>query len=357
MLKKWVDVDPMDWFYRAVLESDMIKPNKQDQSAIINSYTYGIFEPDYPRKVYTFVTEENQTKFDCPGYKAHKDNQVYMYIDSVLTSPSKTEDGAVYIANPIAGGIEVVVICYGIPKMVPLDGNECALRPVTHSCDWTYPSYELEKMDDYIHDYRYVKNEKVVCMGKSLQRVNVDLMPGETIQKAIYRVIGTKRDYFTIIDGILYVSFNLNDIPVKVFYNYVDPASGKVKYRTNEPGTPHSDCAVYSDRFFQNTVPMKYEFYVILNRIRENIYNRFTDREYEYKNPALLNRYIADKSTIVGKWYEQQLLDLLEEKFLDGCYVFPLYEDDTFDATACMTRAEMVVALSRFTEWALEKFR
>ena len=97
-MKRWIDVDPSKWFYRAVLESDRIKESRQSQGGIINSNTYNTFEADYPRKVFTFTSKENQMEFDCPGYKVKQGNLVSVYISGVFTSPSSVEDGKVFIS-------------------------------------------------------------------------------------------------------------------------------------------------------------------------------------------------------------------------------------------------------------------
>lgn len=356
-MKRWLDAGATDWFYRSVIEADQIKQTANDYFSIIRASAYSAFETDYPRKVFPFTSNENQSAFECKGYKPHKDNVVYVYIDGVPVAPSKLETDKVTIPSPIAGGLEVIIICSGVPKKQAMGVDNCVLKPVGTGCASMFPSYQLERKADYVYDTRYSLNEKVVCMGKQLTRVKVEQQPGESLNAALTRVIETRFDVFTIIDGVLYVSSNLNDVPVKVNYNYLDPKSNVVKNRQNEPAIPHADCAVYNDRYFPNDKMMKYEFYVILDRLRENLYSRFTDKKFNHSATSVLSRTIADKSLIVGKWYEGNILNILEEKFNDGCYVFPLYDDNTFIPTECITRAEMVVALNRLLEWALEKFR
>lgn len=352
---KWRDVDPMDWFYRSVLESDSIKESATEEFSIIRSYPYGVFEDQYPRKVYTFTTTENQVEFACPGYNVHKENYVTMYIDGVLTFPGKLEKDKISAMSPLAGGIQVVIIVSGVPKLIKMGNEDCAERPIVSNCKQYYPFYELEEKDNYVYDAKYVLNEKVMCLGRSLRRMTVERNQGESVQDALTRVIGLLPDRFTIIDGYLYVSMNLNSIPMKVNYNYT--ANGVVKNRYNEPAVPNSNCVQYNERFFPYANMMKYEFYVILERMKHNLYHRYTDREYSLNPTSALFRRITDKKDIVGKWYEGELLNILEDKFSDGCYVYPLYEDDTFSPMTCITRAEMIVALSRFNEWALERFR
>lgn len=354
-MEKWIDVDPMDWFYRSVLESNEMKEEVNSDFSIIRSYTYGAFETDYPRKVHYFTSQDNQSEFPCPGFKPHKDNLVDVYIDGVRTLPSKMEKDKIFVAAPLSGGLEVVIICHGVPKMIPMGKDQCALRPTADNCQWYYPFYELEKKDDWVYDTKYLLNEKCVALGKSLRRVQVDRLPGESKHGALERVIGFRKDLFTIMDGYLYVSTNLNGVPMKINYNYND--KGVIRNRQNEPAVPNSKCVQYQGRFFPNATMMKYEFYVILERLKHNLYHRFTDRQYTMNASSSLFRRISDKSEIVGKWYEPEILNILEDKYADGCYVYPLYEDESFGPTVCITRAEMVVALSRFSEWALERFR
>jgi hypothetical protein len=194
-----------------------------------------------------------------------------------------------------------------------------------------------------------------VCMNQKLKRVNVTLLPNETVDQALKRVIGYKRDLFTIIGGVLYTSFNLNQFPVYVNYNY--KAGAAVKYRQREKVVPKSTCPAYNDVFFPGITVYRSEFFSLLQRMRKNLYNRYTDRGYVANDVTNTERFIRDKADIVGKWYAEDVLNILDEKFQDGCYVFPLYEDDTFKPEVCVTRAEAVVYLHRFIEWALERFR
>jgi hypothetical protein len=136
-----------------------------------------------------------------------------------------------------------------------------------------------------------------------------------------------------------------------VEYNYKG-ANGQILH-TSETVIPSTDVVAWNDRFFPDVVMQKAEFMVLLQRIRLNIYNRFTDRDYTVI--ANNERNIPDIN--YGKWYSDDLFDILNEKYLDGCYVFPLYEDDTFAPDSCISRAEAVTYLHRFIEWALERFR
>lgn len=360
LTKRWIDVDPLDWFYRSVLEADRIYLDPNKEETLFSGKLYNKFISGKERKVVNFTTVEGQTKFKISGYKPHPDELVYVIIDGVLTSPSKLENDWVHVGQPLAGGLKVTVFLSGVPEMLtgdPMknDAANCIITPLINSCTPAYPSAKLEKQKDYVFDLRYFYNEYCVCLGKKLQRVNVTVKSEEPIQAALQRTIGYKRDCYTIIDGYLYVSYNLNGFPCLVNYNY--KSKGVVKNRQNEPVTPKSSCAVYNDRFFPDITLTRAEFFVLLQRMRKNFYNRYTDREYVPNTVNNTERYISDRDQIVGKWYAEDVLDILDEKFLDGCYVFPLYEDDTFAPDVCVTRAEAVVYLHRFIEWALERFR
>lgn len=355
-MKKWLDVDPSQTYYRAILEADKIRQTYDDPFSIVRSKLYNAFEANYPRKVYTFTTKENQTMFDCPGYKPHAQNLVSVYIDGVFTSPSKTEDNKIYISNPIAGGLEVVIICSGVPLYVNGGKDGCMKSPTLMDCGGVrLPSIDLKEKANYTYNVGYVLNEKVFVMGQSLERAPVYVMAGETDAEAAYRVIGGRKGLFTILNGVLYVSMEYNDVPMTVNYNYLE--NGIVKNRQNEPVKPHSSCPLYQDRFFPAVKMLRYEFYVILNRLRENIYNRYTDSKFSNSSVKVLNRTITDVQDMLGTWYEGEVLNMLEEKFHDGCYVMPLYADGSFRPTECITRAEMVVSINRLLEWALERFK
>lgn len=355
-MKRWVDVDPTKWFYRSILDSDRIKANLDAEGGIINSNTYNSFEEGYERKVHTFVSKENQMEFACPGYKPHVNNLVYVYIDGVMTAPASTEVDKVFIANPISSGVNVVIVVAGVPKKVQRGVNGCSLAHAMSCSNYTNPHAELEEKDNYTADVGFSLNEYVYAMGKSLKRIQVNKLTGESPARAAYRVMGLRKDCFTIIDGYVFVSMEYNDIPILVNYNYVND-KGQIINRVAEKVTPHSACPAYNDRFNPNYYMMRYEFYTIINRLRENLYRRYTDSDFTNTNINVLTRTVHDSSDFIGTWYAEPVLNILEEKFLDGCYVMPLYEDGTFRPTECITRAEMVVALNRYMEWALERFK
>lgn len=357
MIKRWIDISPKDWFYRVVLEADRIYLDPQKKETLFSGKLYRKFIQGKPRAVYNFTTTEGQTKFNIKGYKPDSRETVIIYIDGVPHPPSKLETDYVHVGFPLAGGKEVSVYLSGVVAMHQGDHTpeNCQTYPLIDSCTPTYPSKKLEMASEYVFDLHYPLNEAAVCMGKKLRRVNVEVRQDESVQNALARTIGHEPDCFTIIDGVLYVSYNLNGFPVYVNYNY--KAGAVIKNRQREKVVPISECAVYNDRFFPHITVSRAEFFVLLQRMRKSLYNKFTDRGYQPIVVDKTERYIRDRDKIVGKWYAEDVLNILDEKFNDGCYVFPLYEDDTFQPEVCVTRAEAVVYLHRFIEWALERFR
>lgn len=360
MMKRWLDIDPSDWYYRAVIEADHIFLDPLREETLFHSKIYNAFENGKERQVYNFTTYEGQTKFHIPGYVPHPKEYVLIYLDGVPVNPSKLEPDYVHVGQPLSGGISASVFLSGVPKMLrgdPLinDAANCLITPFTRSCKMQYPMARLEKANDYVFDTRYALNESCVCLGMKLRRVEVTPQIGETIQDALMRVIGFKKNVFTIYNGNLYVSFNLNGFPCMVSYNY--RKDNVIKNRQNEVVVPISTCAGYQDRFFPEITITRAEFFVLLNRMRKNLYNRYTDTGYIEKPEGKTERYIKDIDQILGRWFAVDVLNILDEKFLDGCYVFPLYDDDTFEPRTCVTRAEAACYVHRFIDWALERFR
>lgn len=357
MTKRWVDVNPKDWFYRVVLESDRIFLDSKKETTLFNGVLYNKFIKGKPRGVYNFTTTEGQTSFKISGYLPDSRETVIVYIDGVPFPPSKLEKDYVHVGFPMSGGKEVSVYLSGVVELHQGDNTieNCQTYPTGLVCDLAYPSKTLQMAKQYVFDVRYSLNEVAVCMGKKLKRVNVEVRNGEKVQDALTRAIGHKDDCFTIIDGVLYVSYNLNGFPIYVNYNYKSGAV--VKNRQKEKVVPNSKCVVYNDRFFPHLTISRGEFFALLQRMRKNLYSKYTDRGYQPNIPAKSERYVSDRKMVLGKWYGADVLDILDEKFNDGCYVFPLYEDDSFQPEGCVTRAEAVVYLHRFIEWALERFR
>ena len=366
MLVRWIDVDPNDWFYRSVIEASRIYLDPHKEKPLFEALPYNQFYQPRPRQVYVFNSEEGQTEFKLDGFKPLKDMRVFVFIDGVPIEPAKQEEGKIHLPNPVAGDREVVVWVTGVPHLgsTPCDPTQkdclegtCREYPRVLNCSPKYPSADLSQKDNYVFDIRYSLNEVAILFGKKLKRVNVQVREGETVQKALERAIGLKDDCFTIINGTIYVSYNLNGFPISVNYNYFNTETNMVHNLQGEKVIPESNCALYTDRFFPDIYMTRAQFFVVLQRMRENLYNRYTDRGYKSTHPDFTERPIKDKATILKGDYAEDVLNILDEKFLDGCYVFPLYEDGTFDPERCITRAEAVVYLHRFIEWALERFR
>ncbi|HDW3054777.1 TPA: hypothetical protein RMI67_002391 [Bacillus cereus] len=357
MPKRWLDVGPKDWFYRAVLETDNMFIDAKKEETLFSGKTYNQFIGGKSRQVHNFTSTEGQTKFEVSGYKPDSREMVFVYIDGVPTLPSKLEDNFIHIGYPLTNGREVSILLSGVVEMHEGDHTpeNCQIYPLMSGCSLAYPAKKLEKANNYVFDITYSLNEIAVCMNKKLKRIHVDVNEDESIQDALTRTLGFKRDCFTIINGYLYVSYNLNQFPIYVNYNYQKGA--QIKNRQGEKVVPMSSCALYNDRFFPDITIYRGEFFTLLQRLRMNIYNRYTDRVYVNNTIKKTERYIKDKDKIVGKWYAESVLNILDEKFNDGCYVFPLYADDSFQPEVCVTRAEAIVYLHRFTEWALERFR
>lgn len=343
---QWVDVSPYAWYYRDVLDASRLRLDPNDNKTLFESIPYNAFKPGKGRIVKSYISTENQIEFPLPGYVPSDDNPVYCYVEGVPVQV-ETDKDKVFLPNPISAGLEVVVMAMGVPD---LRQEGCHLTPyMVHP--GTYPSAELKHKAEYVFNINYHLNEVATALGRKLRRIDLNLNPGEPVQDAMRAKVGYDRNVFTIVNGVLYTSFELWNIPITVEYNYRG-ANGQIMH-TSEKVIPTSQIVGWNDRFFPDVTLLRAEFMALLQRIRKNLYNRFTDRVYE----PVLNNERNIKDIPLDKWYSEDLLDILNEKYLDGCYVFPLYEDNTFNPEGCITRAEAVTYLHRFIEWALERFR
>ena len=360
---KWIDVEPSDWFYRSVVEADRIYLDIDRKETLMGGMLYSHL--DKSRVVDIFTSKEGQKKFESEGIEKYGGVH-FVYVDGVKMEPSKVEDGIVHLPNPIAGGKEVIVYQSGKPQMKKEscypDQEKCVKGECKHypvriwGCDGQYPSADLSRKGDYVFDLYYSLNEMAVSVGSKLKRKNVQVREDEDLGDALERVLGHEHNVFTIIDGVIYTSWNLKKFPVYVNYNYYDSEDGRVHNMQGERVIPDGACNLFSDRFFPYIEMTREEFVLELQKMRMNFYHRFTDKEYGKTVNSISKRKIEDKGDL--HWdYGDSVLDMLDEQYLDGCYVIPLYEDDTFEPKTCITRAEVIVFLNRFVEWALERFR
>jgi hypothetical protein len=346
---KWIDVQVSDWFYRDVLEADRIKLDPYTNEGLFTGIPYNDFVVGKERIVQSYLSTDNQAEFLLPGYVASPDNPVYVFIEGARATPALIEDGKFVLSNPISGGMHVTAYSTGVPKMGTDPANVLAYqRPSTNGLS-TYPSYKLFEAATYIYDP--MKGEKCVVLSKSLKRVKVDVRAGETEQGAAARVIKDSDDLFTIIKGTIYVPYSMNNLPAHVEYSYNDSA-GMAQYKY-EDAVPTASYVDYADRFFPSINLLRQEFFLLLYKMMNNLYKRYTDTGPGFSTHN--ERNVPD--VVVSDWFYAPVISVLNEKYQDGCYVFPLYDDGTFAPSSGITRAETVMCLNRMIEWAAERFR
>ncbi len=343
---RWVDVSPYSWYYRDVLDAGRLQLFLDDTDTLFESIPYNKFVSGKERIVKSYISNEGDMEFALPGYVPSDDNPVTCYVGGVPVIV-ETDKDKVFLPNPISAGIEVIVMAFGVPD---LRQDGCHKTPYIHKVG-NYPGVALKHEAKYIFNINYTLNESATAMGRKLKRVDLNRTPGETIQEGMRRVVGYDRNIFTIEEGRLCTSFEFWNVPITVEYNYKG-ANGQILH-TRETVIPTSYYTEWNDRFFPDVTLLRMEFMVLLQRLRKSIYNRFTDREYI----PMVNNERNIKDIPLDKWYSEDVLDILNERYLDGCYVFPLYEDNTFNPMGCITRAEAATYLHRFIEWALERFR
>lgn len=347
-MKRWIDVDPLDWFYRDTLEITRLKTDGTGNVDVLSGMTYNVFKTGYERMVKRFVTVNGQQEFLVPDYKYHADNPMFVMINGVEVLPEKIEDGKVTMSNPLSAGIEVVCVAYGIPDRKDIG---CLNTPYNGTSDYRMPHGTLK----YATTYKFSLSnppESCTVLGVKLKRMIVTVGAGSDAGVVIRNAIGFQRDVFVIHKGEVYLPYMYNGFPATIGYN---AKINGVNRRTSETVIVESGRVTYNDRFFGDVRIRRGDFFALMSRIYENLHNRYTDRAFAYNSTPM--RDIADKADIQANWYRNDVLTLLDEKYHDGCYVFPLYTDDKFEPEACITRAEAVTYLNRFIEWITEKYR
>jgi hypothetical protein len=352
-MPNWIDVDVSDWYYRYVADADRTYLDKEKKRTLFSGIVYNVFEVGKERKVVNYVTTSNQDTFDFPNYTPSTNNKIIVYVDGVRIENAEYQNGKVYLANALSGGLDVTIVAVGVPLL----GSNGRPQLVGTS---KYPTAQLSKGNSYVNllGQKTSSVEYCVVLDKKLKRVNPPTRFSEIHEGLLEGNIGYRDDVYTVYKGRLYVPFIYNNAVVKFGYHFVE---GGVRKFKEDKLTPVSTSIPYNDRFFPNLEILRYEFFILLSRLRENLYNRYTDSNFELIRTNLrgvleFSNGFPDTSFRTS-WYASQILDLLNEKYLDGCYVFPLYEDGSFDPNGKITRAEAVTYISRFMEWAIEKFR
>jgi hypothetical protein len=346
---KWIDVMPNHWFYRDVLEAGRIRLSPDTDEGLFTGIPYNVFATDKERLVRSYISTENQSEFQLPGYISSPDNPLYVYIETTRTQPALIENGRFVLEAPLSAGLRVTAFSSGIP-LLGLDPSdpETYGRPSINGLA-AYPQYTLYEARAYKYDS--IQGEKCIVLGRSYRRVNVNVRPGETVQVALRRVIGDENNMFTIISGVLYTSYEANGFPAFVQYSYED-SNGVIQFK-GEDALPSAPYVNYSDRFFPGSQMLRVEFFTVIHKILSNLYYRFTDTEPAFS--TFNERKVPDVRP--ENWFYTAVIAVLNEKYLDGCYVFPLYEDGSFSPLTGITRAETVMYLNRLIEWTSERFR
>lgn len=346
-MRRWVDVDPLDWYYRDTLDITRLKIDA-DGSDVLQGMTYNVFEKGQERMVKRFITVEGQKEFLIPDYTYNAKNPVYVLVNGIEVVPESVETGKVTMSNPLSAGLEVVCVAYGIPA---IRREGCVDKPYEGCSEYVHPRAALKHKATYFFSKNFAP-ETCTVLGVKLKRLLVRVKAGEDPRKVVRDALHFQRDKFVIHDGVVYLPYQYNGFPAVVGYN----AKIKGVYkRTVETVIVESKCVRLNDRLFPNVRFIRGNFFGLLYNLLSNIHHRFTDRKLELNTSP--KRYIADGDDVDKYWYGKYVRTLLDEKFMDGCYVFPLYIDDKFEGEECMTRAEAVTYMHRFIEWVTEKYR
>lgn len=406
----WNDVSVSDEFYRHVIEAERIKI---EGKPLFSGIVYNVFENGYSRITQNFITSANQSVFVLSDYTYNVDNPPYVFINGVQTRSFTATGSTITLSSGLSAGLNVLIYTLGIPKKslntetfvatanqyefqlsyvnsstlgyikvylnnvetddfnlytstlslssavtqgtivkVIYQGQESIdyyNRP-TNSPDVYYPDY-------FIHMYTFDKEngESLVINNKVLKRVSHNIDPSiinldtKEVQSKIFDLLGYDTDKYLMVGNQLVIPYNYNKYPVHFTHSY--PYGGLNLVKT-ETYYPYSNNVSYTDRFFPEVTMFRWEFFLLLYKISKSFYSRFSENSIYHNSEN--ERNITDYADIRSK---EQVMTILNEKFIDGCYVIPLYSDNSIKTNENITRAEAVTYLNRFIEWSIERFR
>jgi hypothetical protein len=207
-----------------------------------------------------------------------------------------------------------------------------------------YASLNITGDYQYVYDPFYLRNtETLSCNGVQLKRVENSSLIKES------------SDY-SIENGRLYVHYSLNNSiitgTVLTRYEY----TSKPRYIKVQP---HSDNIKYDDRFFPNLELPRIDFICLLNKLRMNLYYRYSDTEPP-RSTKTSSKYLDVQNAISSAtkpyWWEH-FRDLEDMRCADGSFLFNGEGHGKFGIDTPVTRAEAAVLLNRFRKIMVEAFK
>lgn len=267
-MSRWIDVTPSKWFYNEMVEAGNIY--MADGAPFIESIPYNVFEPEAPYIYEEIKATKNQKIFTLSkAVTPSANNPLFVYIDGVQTVYEDVEGTKVTMFQAVREGAIVAFASYGIAKV-----NEYK-RPVGLEAH-AYPTYTLKKATNYTYNKNNSQYaEYVYAFGKQLRRVSIpEAEATADLQKALKKYIRYSTDsYYITPEGVIHVSYNLNNVTCKITYTTNE---GFLKKNT-EDFKPTSVGVIFLNRGFPQASATRAEGFVLINRLRQTFYNRFTD--------------------------------------------------------------------------------
>lgn len=279
-MNRWVDVTERDWFFPEVTEASSIL--LEDGEPLVTSLMYNSFMADAPYLYQELTGVEGQKVFTLTQkITPTAANPLYVFVDGVQTVyKSVTDNGTSksdveLYAAPRPGAI-VSFSILGKPAVDRFGKPAITGNP-------QYPSHYLDHGDTYYYEpFSRQYNEYLYAYGRPLRRLFVpdaqwDVSTGQGLAAMF---IGNQSDAYIVsparFGGCIYLPYNLNGVTCKFTYNSME--DGVIKMRGGSfKGT--AGTVLYNNRFFPNAYITRAEAFTLIDRMRQTLYSRFTDKD------------------------------------------------------------------------------
>lgn len=271
----WIDVKEHDWFYNEVMEASSIV--LEDGRPLIEGIGYRLFKDGAPYIYEEHVAQTGQTEFTLEKKIVPTgSNPLYVYIDGVQTmyKELKQDSGVttVVLYYPPKAGSVVSFASYGEPVVDKFG------KPVSASGTPIHPHKKLDHADTYFYDkFNRRYQEYVYAFGRALRRLDIDESEWEGREEAdvVREKIGLKTDVYAVSpSGTVWLPYNLNGVTCEMTYTSLEDGVVRVrggKFKATSPSVVHNN------RFFPQAYITRAEAFVLMDRLRETFYSRFTD--------------------------------------------------------------------------------
>lgn len=404
-MSKFVDVQPYHWFYNQV--EDIADLALRDGRKFLYGIYYNAFQEGKQAVDFTYAekTAHSEKVVDFIVSTAD-DNPLLAFVDGISVAiddvTPNTTNGSTYIKyrRMIPANATVRLIYGGEPQLaVRVIGDSASMRPSPDISTFKRTVYFDEWYDLISSDGVWFKVKDGIDEGYIYSDDNVTIQPspikvigGSTIKfpsadlnitgdfqyvynpfyerhwedissngQQLKRVENSslikESNEYAIENGKIYVHYNLNNSTVEgtVLTTYQGVTKPKyIKLR------PYSDNILYQNRFFPDIEIPRVDFISLLNRLRINFYEKFSDSSAP-KSTRTTSRF-ADVQAELDKpgdppWWWEDFRDLESLQFPGGGYLFNGVGNNNFGIHKTITRAECAAILNRFRKLMVEAFK